>query len=495
MADERQPLRILIMTAQKCPFCGHESIATITDALASALHALGHDVRVAIPRYGSINPESLTLEPCVPLFDVPMNEHSEPASAYRFTGDDGVPVYMLDSPRYFSHEPAPLSIEATERFVFYSRCTLELLKRPEIDWRPDVIHCHDWQTALAPNYLDTLYRDDPFYANTASVFTIYQLAHQGIVGYHILEMAGLKELGFIRHADISDLDEMVDLMARGIYYADAITTVSECYAQQIQTPEFGERLDPLLRERGERLFGVLNGIDMQAFDPAHDAQIAARFDAAHLDQRSANKVALQRFFGLQENPDLAIIAFVSPLQSAQGLGLFANILKLALTYLPVQFAIIGNGELAFAETLQQSMRAFPGRLGLRRMTASNLSKMLYAGSDLFLAPAYREPCALDHLIAMRYGSVPIVSALGSLADTVRSYDPAQREGNGFAFEADDPMALYTTLARAVEVFRHRECWATLQRRCLESDYSWATAAVNYERVYRWARAHHRPHTL
>ena len=489
-ATHNSPLRILMMAAEVAPLAKTGQVAEVTHALAAALRGLGHDVRLAIPRYHHITKEQFGLQPLAEPFLVPLDDHGELATAYGARVGANLPIYLVDHPKFFGNGASSLYADDAERFIFYARATLELLKQPQVNWQPDVIHCHDWQTAIVPNWLETIYKDDPFFRSTGTVLTIHRLSHQGIFGYRVLEVAGLEKYGFLYHAEIADLADLVDLLGRGVYYADAITTVSRHYAQQIQTPEFGERLDPLFRERSDRLFGVTNGIDTDAFDPARDPHLVLPFDLATLERRAANKAALQRAFGLAQSPRTPLVGMVSRLSDDKGLDLFTGILDALLAHLDLQFAIVGVGEQKYHELLSGYARLYPQRFGLRLTFNDGLERQVYAGSDMFLMPSHVEPCGLGQMIAMRYGSVPIVHATGGLADTVQNYDPESRSGNGFSFEAYETLALYTAIVRASEIYRHPELWLPLQKRGMATDFSWAKPAAEYVEIYRRAQAAH-----
>jgi starch synthase len=480
-----RPLRILILAAEAVPLAKTGEVADVISGLAKALHRLGHDVRVAMPRYSHIDTHRFGLQPLVSAFAVPMDSHFEPAAAWHGLLGEAVPVYLIDSPRYFGAGTVSLYAEDGEQSVYFGRAVLEMLKRPEVSWCPDLIHCHDWQTAIVPNLLRTIYHEDPCYADTATVFTIHRLSHQGVFGYRVLEVAGLDAYGFLYHADINDLSELVDLLARGIYYADAITTVSPHYAEEIQTPEYGERLDPLLRDFGDHLFGVTNGIDTELLDPERDSQIASCYSLATLDQRGPNKAALQRAVGLCESPTAALIGMVSRLADDKGFDLLGTALEPMLSNLDMQMMVVGVGEGKYHELLKTYAERFAGRLSVRFTYSDALERQIYAGSDMFLMPSHVEPCGLGQMIAMRYGSVPIVRATGGLADTVRDYDPATQSGNGFVFGPYDAVAMYTAVVRAVEAYRHPRLWRVLQERGMGTDSSWTASARRYVEIYRW----------
>lgn len=482
-----RPLRILVMAAESVPFAKTGEVAEVIGALAKTLHSMGQDVRVCIPCYSHIK-EGFDLEQVGEPFPVPMDGHSEMATIYR-TSADQVPVYLVDNPRYFGREIISRYMDDAEPFVFYCRAGLEMLQQPSIAWQPDVIHCHDWHTGVIPNWLRTVYRQDPFLQNTASVFTIHRLAQQGIFGYRVLQIAGLEASGFIYYPGMSDQTEVVNLLGRGIYFSDAITTVSESYAQQIQTPEYGEQLDLLLRDKRERLFGITNRIDTDKFDPANDPNITSPYDVASLEKRRANKVHLQRSAGLLEDEQVPLIGMVSRLSNVKGLDLLVELLDSLMNNLTVQLVVQGMGDPVYHESLSQYSRQYAGRIAFQATFNEFVERRIYAGSDMFLMPSYVEPCGLGQMMAMRYGAVPIVRATGGLADTVQDYDPATNTGTGFSFAAYDTMALYAAIVRAVETYKHRDIWRALQQRGMTADLSWDKAAARYLEVYQWARQH------
>lgn len=482
-----RPLRILVMAAESVPFAKTGEVAEVVGALTKTLRDMGQDVQVCIPCYSHIK-ESFDLEQVGEPFPVPMDGHSELATIYR-TSADQVPVYLVDNPRYFGREIISRYMDDAEPFVFYCRAGLEMLRQPGIAWQPDVIHCHDWHTGVVPNWLRTVYRQDPFFQDTAAVFTIHRLAQQGIFGYRVLQVAGLETFGFIYYPGMSDLTEVVNLLGRGIYYSDAITTVSEFYAQQIQTPEFGEQLDPLLRDKRERLFGITNRIDTAKLDPATDPYIVSRYDSLALEQRQVNKAHLQRNLGLLEDERAPLIGMVSRLTKIKGFDLFVDLMDSLMNNLPVQFVVQGMGDPTYHELFLQYSRQYAGRIAFQATFNEIVERQIYAGSDMFLMPSYVEPCGLGQMIAMHYGAVPIVRATGGLADTVQDYDPATETGTGFSFSAYDKMALFAAIIRAVETYKHRDIWQRLQQRGMTADLSWNKAAAKYLEVYQWARQH------
>lgn len=484
--EVQTPLKILLLAAEVVPFAKTGGLADVAGSLPKAIRALGHDIRVAMPRYGRISPHRFNLMRVLDPFPVPMDDRSEQAELMQTSLDGDVPVYMIENARYFDRDGIYMYPDDAERFIFFCRGMLEAVKR--LDWQPDIVHCHDWHTALIPNWIKTIYAHDPFFENVASVYTIHNLAYQGIFGYRVLEVAGIDEYGFVVHPDTVDLNEVVDFMGRGIFFSDVINAVSETYSREILTPEYGEKLDPLLRDRRDRLFGVLNGIDLDEFDPATDSYLEANYNLESLDQRVHNKLSLQREAGLRQDPHVPVVGIIARLTDQKGLDLVTSTLEAVLQHLGAQFVLLGTGEQRYHDFFSELSDRFPEQAGIFLTFNASLARRIYAGSDIFLMPSRFEPCGLGQMIAMRYGSVPLVRAVGGLADTVSDYDPVSGNGTGFVFTTYDPMALYTSLVRAVETYRHRDIWRELQVRCMQQDFSWEKSARKYVELYNRARA-------
>lgn len=484
---EEQPLKILILAAEAVPFVKVGGLADVVGALPKALRALGHDVRLVMPRYGQIDPERFGLSTVIDKLSVEMATFREPFSVRQGRIGDGIPVYMIDAPRYFDREHIYGYMDDGERFILFCRAALETVRA--LNWSPDVIHCNDWHTGIVPNWMHTVYRDDPFFEGTATVYTIHNLAYQGIFGYRILEVAGVAAHGFL-YPQIVELANVVDIMGRGILFADAVTTVSERYSQEILTPTFGEKLDHLLRARKDRLFGILNGIDYAEMNPATDRYIAAQFDAQFLDRRVQNKRALQERAHLPVRADIPLLAMISRLTDQKGFDLLAQIVQ-PLFAQGVQFVVLGIGDQHYQEMFQNLAVRYPQQVASFLTFNTEMAQGIYAGSDMFLMPSRWEPCGLGQLIAMRYGSVPIVRNVGGLADTVQEYNPRTGEGNGFTFDNYDPWEFFAAIVRALEVYRFQDIWRTLQQRSMAADHSWRASAMRYVEVYRNAIFFHK----
>jgi len=473
-------LKILFCTAEVAPFAKTGGLADVAGSLPKAIARLGHDIRVITPRYGRVDPARFGLRPVLEELQVPMDETFEPVKIYEGRLGDLVPVYFVDSQKYFLREGIYGYPDDGERFILFSRAALEFVKH--IGWAPDIIHCNDWHTAIIPNWLKTIYAEDPFFQKTATVYTIHNLAYQGIFGWRILEIAGIDEYGFL-YPEIAELANVVDLMARGILFADVITTVSERYAQEILTPEYGEKLDPILRDRKDRLFGILNGIDTEELNPATDPYLAANFDVSSLDRRVENKLDLQRKANMPPNPDVPLLGMISRLTDQKGFDLVGQVIDPLLRLFDVQFVLLGTGDPHYHAMFRRVAEEYPDKTGIFLTFNAELAQKIYGGSDMFLMPSRFEPCGLGQMIAMRYGSVPVVRETGGLADTVKDFDPRTGEGNGFTFKQYDPWAFFGAIIRAVETWKHRDVWRKLQIRGMTQDFSWDRSARKYIEVY------------
>ena len=481
-----QPLKILLVAAEVAPFAKVGGLADVAGALPKALKALGHDVRVVMPRYGSIDVEKYGLRRIVTNLGVPLAHQPVNADVLegRIAGE--VPIYFIDNQQFFGRDGMYGFWDDDARFIYFSRAALEML-RP-LDFRPDVIHVNDWHTAVIPNMLARLYAADPFYADMATVLTIHNLAFQGVFGYGALNLADLEQWGLIKPG-MPGLDDIVNLLGRGLYFADVVNTVSNRYAEEILTPEYGERMDPLLRVFRGKLHGIINGIDYEVFNPATDASLAAPYDLGSLEKKVENKLALQKEVGLPSDPTIPVIGLISRLYDQKGLDLIANIMW-GLMRLNLQLVVLGAGDSRYEEMFRANARDNPQKVSATIGFKPVLAQHIYAGSDMFLMPSRFEPCGLGQLISLRYGTIPIVRATGGLADTIDDWDPVAQTGNGFVFTAYDHWDLFAQVVRALETFRQTSPWRRLQANAMATDVSWANSAERYVGLYRTAMANH-----
>jgi starch synthase len=485
-AGSNRPLKILLVSAEVAPFAKVGGLADVAGALPKALRAMGHDVRVVMPRYGSIDVDKYGLRKVVTNLGVPLAH--QPVNADVLEGRIGgeVPIYFIDNPQFFGREGMYGFWDDDARFIYFSRAALEML-RP-LDFQPDVIHVNDWHTAVIPNMLARLYAGDPFFADVATVLTIHNLAFQGVFGYGTLHLADLEQWGLIKPG-MPGLDDIVNLLGRGIYFSDVINTVSNRYAEEILTPEYGEKMDPLLRVFRSKLHGIINGIDYEVFNPSLDPSIAAHYDIGSVATKVENKLALQKEVGLPEDPAIPVVGLISRLYDQKGLDLIANIMW-GLMRLNLQLVVLGAGDARYEEMFRAAARDNPQKVSATIGFKPVLAQHIYAGSDMFLMPSRFEPCGLGQLISLRYGTIPIVRATGGLADTIDDWDPVRQTGNGFVFSAYDHWDLFAHVVRALETFRQPPLWQRLQANAMATDVSWANSAEKYVRLYRAAIVNH-----
>jgi starch synthase len=483
---QRQPLKILLVAAEVAPFAKVGGLADVAGALPKALKAMGHDVRVVMPRYGSIDVEKHGLRRIVSNLGVPLAH--QPVNADVLEGRIGadVPIYFIENQQFFGRDGMYGFWDDDARFIYFSRAALEML-RP-LDFQPDVIHVNDWHTAVIPNMLARLYASDPFYAEIATVLTIHNLAFQGVFGYGALNLADLEQWGLIKPG-MPGLDDIVNLLGRGLYFSDVVNTVSNRYAQEILTPEYGEKMEPLLNVFRGKLHGIINGIDYEVFNPSTDASIVTPYDIGSIDKKVENKLALQKEVGLPQDPSIPVIGLISRLYDQKGLDLIANIMW-GLMRLNLQLVVLGAGDARYEELFRANARDNPQKVSATIGFKPVLAQHIYAGSDMFLMPSRFEPCGLGQLISLRYGTIPIVRATGGLADTIGDWDPVRQTGNGFVFSAYDHWDLFAQVVRALETFRQPSLWRRLQANAMSTDVSWANSAEKYVGLYRSAMGNH-----
>jgi len=480
-----QPLKILFLSAEVAPFAKAGGLADVCGSLPKALAALGHDVRVAMPAYmpveAAFRAREHGLQAHPVKLQVPMGTSLVPAGVLEATlPGSSVPIYFIaerhrfgDRPFFYGYTDDPY------RFAFFSRAALDLTIAA-LDWRPDVVHAHDWHTAPAVTWLATTGQHDGRYANLPTVYTVHNLMHQGTAPWNVFQYLGLLANGLRE-----ERPGQVNFMARGIYHATMITTVSPTYAREIMTYEGGCGLDGLLRHRHFDVHGILNGLDYEIWNPATDPHLASPFDAGTLDKRLDNKRALQARAGLPVRDDVPLVAMVTRLDWQKGLDITGHVLHLLMNGHAgeAQCIVLGAGAAAYEGMLRHLAGYHQGRMTAFVGYDAELAPLLYGGSDIFLMPSLFEPCGLGQLIAMRYGAVPVVRATGGLADTVRA------GVTGFTFGSYSADDFWNALREALYIYRvDRESWRAMQQKGMASDYSWETSARAYQQVYAWALA-------
>ena len=489
---DRPSLKILFVTSEVAPFAKTGGLGDVLGALPKALRRRGVDARVVMPLYAGIDWHAL--ERLEGPLDVPMwwgNARAAVRLGY-LPGSD-VPVYFLEYHRYFDRPyiygpPDEGYSDNLERFTFLSRGALQVAKA--LKFVPDVLHANDWQTALAPVYVNTVEWAQPLHA-AATVFTIHNLAYQGVADGGAMFITGLGQGHY--HAGEFEHFGTMNLMKAALRHSNVLSTVSPTYAREIQTGAFGFGLDGVLRERRGDLFGILNGIDVDEWNPATDPHIAERFSRDRLEGKEACKAALQHEAGLPADPHVPVFAVVSRLTSQKGLDVLAHCLERVLSW-QVQFVLLGVGDRE-GEHFFQAMSArhrdrFRAWIGFDNALAHRIE----AGADFFVMPSRFEPCGLNQMYSLRYGTLPIVRATGGLVDTVRSYHELTGDGTGFVFSDLDPLALASTIGWALSTWYDRRHHVTAMRqRAMEQDFSWDRTAASYERLYLEAYQRRRGH--
>ena len=473
-----ESLKILLLSAEVAPFAKRGGLGDVAGSLPKALRKLGHDVRVVMPAYRAIEHGYPGVTPMALQLNVPMGTGQGRAGAFegQLPGSD-VPVYFIAENHLFNRPEIYGYGDDGYRFAFFSRAALDLVVAA-LGWRPDVVHANDWHTAPAITWLATTGHGDQRYRDIPTIYTIHNLAHQGKAPWEILEYLGVQS-----HSLMEEAYGEVNFMARGIYHATMINTVSPTYAREIMTTEGGAGLDGLLRHRGFDVHGILNGLDYEEWDPGTDGRLAARFDAHKRELRRENRRALQERLGLPQTDDGPLVAMISRLDWQKGLDITGHVIHLLLndTAGKAQFVVLGTGEAHYEAMFAQLANYHREKMAAVLAYDADLAPLIYAGSDLFLMPSLFEPCGLGQLIAMRYGSVPVVRATGGLADTV------ENESTGFTFHEHSAEAFWGALSRAIRVYRTEpERWAEIQKQGMEADYSWERSARGYEQLFGWA---------
>ncbi|MFQ5398258.1 MAG: glycogen synthase [Anaerolineae bacterium] len=472
-------MQILFLSAEVAPFAKTGGLADVAGSLPKALQALGHDVRVVMPAYQHIEAGYAGVEPLAVELHVPTAAGTVNAGVFygKLPGSD-VPVYFLaeralfDRPKIYGYDDDPY------RFAFFSRAALELTA--VLDWRPDLLHTHDWHTAPAVTWLATAGQADARFRGIPSLFTIHNLAHQGRTNWAIFDYLGIQT-----HSLVEEAFGEVNFMARGIYHATLINTVSPTYAREIMTPEGGAGLDGLLHHRRDALHGILNGLDNEVWNPETDQRLPYQFSARSMDQRNQNRHALQAKAGLPQRDDVPLVAMVTRLAWQKGLDITGHVIHLLMNGRAgeAQFVVLGTGEPRYEAMFAQLAEYHRGKMTAFLDYNAGLAPFIYGGSDIFLMPSLFEPCGLGQLIAMRYGSVPVVRATGGLVDTV------QDGVTGFSFREYSAEAFWQALARAIYLFNvDRERWRTIQINGMTADFSWRQSAQGYHRLYEQAVA-------
>lgn len=479
--------RVAILAAEAAPFAKNGGLGDVIGSLPKALGDLGIESKVFLPKYRFIKPEDWNLERIIHdmAISLPRGTVTRVSVWRGFFPDSLAPIYFIEMPKYFVGEGVydhqTSGRKGNVAFLAFSKAAFEVMKA--LDWAPDIIHAHDWHVAIAPKWLHTIYQDDPFFKRTAAVVTIHNMIFQGNLGWHMTKFLGLKRNDFFIERQYCKF-KGINLLATGIEAADAVNTVSPTYAKEILTPRLGAGLHRLMRTKKKRLVGILNGIDYTVFDPMHDQSLVTRYGPKSLDKKIDNKLELQKRFGLPISPETPLVCIISRLTNQKGIDLVDDAIP-ELMDLGAQFIILGSGPDKIEKVFIKAEKKYPEQVAASLEFDAELAQFVYAGSDMLLMPSRFEPMGLSQVIAMRFGTVPIVRKTGGLADTV------QDGKTGFVFNHYDANALIWAIRRALDVwYNHKEVWRTIQLKGMKKDFSWKYSAKKYVALYRKAIRYH-----
>ena len=477
-------LNVMFVCPEAVPFAKTGGLADVAGALPIALNKLGLRVCLLMPLYGMIRQGNFQLTKV--LSDLEVDYDFNPLKFDVFSAEiDGVTFYFVERDEFFDRRqlygtPKGDYFDNLERYVFLAKTVKPVCQA--LNLKLDILHCHDWQSALVPVYLQEKWQNEEVFIGTASVFTVHNLAYQGLFAkekYHLLDL----DLSLF-WIDGLEFYDKINFLKGGILWSDAVTTVSRQYSQEIQTPEFGCGLEGVLRARADVLTGIVNGIDYSIWDPATDKLIAAPYSAVDLAGKEKNKQALMSEYKLDPKlKEAPLLGMVSRLADQKGFDLLAAILP-ELMKENLTLVILGTGDEKYHKLLSEAAERYQGRLGVKIAFDNKIAHLIEAGADMFLMPSYYEPCGLNQIYSLKYGTIPVVRATGGLVDTIAAVDPGQKTGTGFLFEEYAPEAFLACIQEACQAFQNKTLWKQLMANAMGQDFSWAASAKAYESLYR-----------
>jgi len=478
-------LKIVFVCSEAVPFAKTGGMADVLGSLPRAISRLGHDVSLIIPRYGTIDMDKFKLKKIPGNIEVSIGGKREKGTVYQSSAIKGVRTYLLDNPDYYNRAqlygtPKGDYLDNDMRFAFFSRGALEIIRK--LSLRPDVVHCHDWQTGLIPVYMRTHEELMNEFDSCRVFYTVHNLAYQGNFKFASLAKAGLSDSLF-RPEDGLEFFGKVSYLKGGIVFSDVITTVSPSYADEIQRDGLGLGFEGILRTRSNTLHGIVNGIDYTEWNPATDELLPFRYNDKDFSQKELNRRALLKRCKLRYSSKRVVVGMISRLAEQKGLDILSEAIP-ELFDEDVYFVILGFGDQLFHDLLKKLSSRKKDRLSVTFAFDNDLAHLIYAGSDVFIMPSRYEPCGLGQLISMKYGTPPLVRSTGGLKDTVTPFDLSTGSGTGFVFEDHSKEALLTALRGAIDLFSNKQDWNKLMSNCMSQDFSWDASALQYLELYR-----------
>lgn len=486
-----EKLTVLFASPEVVPFAKTGGLADVAGKLPEVISRLGHEIKVFTPKYGTISPLLMDKSQLGPAIKVNVGDNILSAQTYRLLSQEtSMETVFIDYPEYFDRAELYIDpdtgrdyIDNDKRFIFLCQAILECARA--MNWRPDIIHANDWQTSLLPAYLKTLYADDPLLSKIPAIFTIHNMGYQGIFHEKTYKLLGLPDELFYAVGPFEFWGK-VNFMKSAIFYADIISTVSEKYAEEIQSAnEYGCGLEGLLHDRRKDLYGIINGVDYDVWSPVRDSIIPFRYNLSNLSGKRKNKVELINRVGLPFRENVLLIGMITRLVDQKGLDIFAPVADKILN-LNVQMIVLGTGDEKYEILLKRLEKKYPEKMKAIMAYDNNMAHWIEAGADAFLMPSRYEPCGLNQLYSLKYGTVPIVRATGGLSDTIDDIDEETGLGTGFVFKKYKAQELLLTIGRAVDCFKKKRMWRKIIKQGMQKDFSWFNSANKYIELYHTA---------
>jgi len=479
-------LKILFVGSEAAPFAKAGGLGDVLYSLPLALNNLGHDARVMIPRYGTVDLQKYKLKEEAEGLEVPTEQPGDypflVCNVKRYTGPEAATTYFLENMEYYEQRANVYGYADDHiRWGLLCRGVLEFIKKSI--WKPDIIVASDWQTGLIPNYLKSRYKKDPVLGKISSAFALHNLHYQGMCDFRFTQESerdsGQEEIPDFFNPRLAKLNWLL----RGIIYSDIILTVSPTYAKEILTPQYGVGMDKILSEKQHKLYGILNGINYEKYDPEDSPHIPSHYNIRSIEKKKENKIALQKRLALNNDPGAFVLGIVSRFTNQKGFDLLEPIIDRLFENTDIQLAILGDGESRYKEMIEEGRKKFPKRIGYHFEFDVALPHLIFSGADAILIPSRFEPCGIVQMQAMRYGSIPIIRKTGGLSDTVEDFNPEKNRGEGFVFEQYDPYGLFVAIIKAGAYFRLKKEWQGIVKRAMKKDFSWERSAQEYIEVF------------